>query len=176
IRNGAALQKSGISGASLPGSLCQSMTLVTGVNVGDYHPQWQPEDTCVVQFYGAVAAPQPGGLTISQQNIAGRQHLLEMNFEDFEREIRTVMNGVWGASGFNAADDILAIMVDRWPHGYARDHIDLEDPTWNTEPPPNVIGRQPFGNITIANSDAGADAYTHIAIDQAWRAVNELPG
>jgi spermidine dehydrogenase len=176
LRNGEALQKSGISGAALPGSLCQSMTLVTGVNVGDYHPQWRPEDTCVVQFYGAVAAPQPGALTISQQNIAGRQHLLEMNFEDFEREIRTVLNGVWGASGFNAADDILAITVDRWPHGYARDHVDLEDPAWNTEPPPNVIGRQLFGNIAIANSDAGADAYTHIAIDQAWRAVNELPG
>ena len=37
------------------------------------------------------------------------------------------------------------------------------------------IGRQPFGNIAIANSDAGADAYTHTAIDQAWRAVNDLP-
>ncbi len=66
-------------------------------------------------------------------------------------------------------------MVDRRPHGYARDHLDLEDPAWNADPPPNVVGRQPFGSITIANSDAGADAYTHTAIDQAWSAVNELP-
>jgi spermidine dehydrogenase len=175
LRNGVAMQKSGISGAYLPGGLCQNMMLVTGVNVGKYHPQWNPEETCVVQFYGAVSAPDPDGLTISEQNQAGRFHLLAMNFEDFEREVRTTMNGVWGSSGFDPAEDILAITVDRWPHGYARDHLDLEAAAWNTQPYPNVVGRQPFGNISIANSDAGADAYTHTAIDQAWRAVHELP-
>jgi len=51
--------------------------------------------------------------------------------------------------------------------------------TWRTRTgtsnlPPEFVGRQRFGNIAIANSDAGADAYTHVAIDQAWRAVNEL--
>jgi spermidine dehydrogenase len=175
LRNGQALQKSGISGAYLPGRLCQNVNLVTGINVADYHPPWNPDDPCIVQLYGAVAAPQPEGLSISQQNQAGSAVLLGMTFEDHEREVRTVMNGIWGASGFDAAEDILAITVNRWPHGYARDHLDLEDSAWNADPPPNVIGRQTFGNIAIANSDAGADAYTHTAIDQAWRAVNELP-
>jgi spermidine dehydrogenase len=175
LRNGRALQKSGISGAYLPGRLCQSVHLVTGINVADYHPRWNPDEPCIVQFYGAVGAPQPEGLSISQQNQAGRAHLLGMSFEDHEREVRTVLNGIWGASGFDPAEDILAITVNRWPHGYARDHLDLEDPAWNADPPPNVVGRQPFGNIAIANSDAGADAYTHTAIDQSWRAVNELP-
>jgi spermidine dehydrogenase len=175
LRNGRALQKSGIAGAYLPGRLCQGVNLVTGINVADYRPQWNPDEPCVVQFYGAVGAPQPEGLSISQQNQAGRAVLLGMSFEDHEREVRTVMNGIWGASGFDPAEDILAITVNRWPHGYARDHLDLEDPAWNANPPPNVIGRQAFGNIAIANSDAGADAYTHTAIDQAWRAVNELP-
>ena len=31
------------------------------------------------------------------------------------------------------------------------------------------------GNIAMANADAAADAYTHAAIDQAYRAVGELP-
>jgi spermidine dehydrogenase len=39
-----------------------------------------------------------------------------------------------------------------------------------------VIARAPFGPITIANSDAGAAAYTDSAIDQASRAVNQLLG
>ena len=39
---------------------------------------------------------------------------------------------------------------------------------------PCVIGRQPFGRISIANSDAEAFAYTNAAIDQAYRAVNEV--
>jgi spermidine dehydrogenase len=37
-----------------------------------------------------------------------------------------------------------------------------------------VIARAKFGRITIANSDAGAAAYTDSAIDQAHRAVREL--
>jgi len=175
LRNGRALQTSGIGGAYLPGGICQSMTLVTGINVAGYHPQWRPEDPCIIQFYGAVGAPNPEGLTISQQNMAGAARLLGMDFEDYEREVRAVMNGIWGESGFDPAEDILAITVNRWPHGYARDHLDLEDADWNSDPPPNVTGRQTFGNIAIANSDAGADAYTHAAIDQAWRAVSELP-
>ena len=176
LKNGQAIQKSGLSGAYLPGGLCQSVFVIRGVNAGDYHPPWRPEDPCVIQFYGAVNAPDPKGLTMTQQNRAGRERLLGMGFEDFEREIRNVMTGIWGASGFSHDEDILAITINRWPHGYARDHLDLEDPAWNSDPPPNVVGRQTFGNIAIANSDAGADAYTHVAIDQAWRAVSELPG
>jgi spermidine dehydrogenase len=38
------------------------------------------------------------------------------------------------------------------------------------------VARKPFGRITIANADAGAYAYTDGAIDQAWRAVQELQG
>jgi spermidine dehydrogenase len=34
--------------------------------------------------------------------------------------------------------------------------------------------RQPVGRITIANSDADWSPYANSAIDQAWRAVNEL--
>jgi spermidine dehydrogenase len=37
-----------------------------------------------------------------------------------------------------------------------------------------VLARQPFGRITIANSDAAAYAYTDAAIDQGYRAVQEL--
>ena len=39
---------------------------------------------------------------------------------------------------------------------------------------PNIIARARFGRIAIANSDSGAAAYTDSAIDQAYRAVQEL--
>jgi spermidine dehydrogenase len=176
LRHGQALQNLGIRGAYLPGHMLQNLNLVSGIKVGEYRPEWRPADPCVMQFYAAFRAPQPEGMSIIQQHQAARSQLLSLSFEDFERAVRSVLNGVLGAGGFDAAGDILAITVNRWPHGYARDHLDLEDPAWNAEPPPNVIGRRRFGNIAIANSDAGADAYTHTAIDQAWRAVNELAG
>jgi hypothetical protein len=37
-----------------------------------------------------------------------------------------------------------------------------------------VVGRQPFGRISIANADADAFAYGNAAIDQAFRAVKEI--
>ena len=174
LRNGHALQKLGIKGAQLPGSFLQDIFLVTGINVGDYRPAWRPEDPCVMQAFVGFIAEQPEGLSVADQHRVARARMLAMQFEDFEREVRRVLNGMLGAGGFDAARDILAITVNRWPHGYARDHLDLEDTAWNVEPRPEVVGRQRFGNIAIANSDAGADAYTHAAIDQAWRAVNEL--
>jgi len=59
-------------------------------------------------------------------------------------------------------------------HGYAFTPNALFDPDWKEEEKPWVIGRKRFGSIAIANSDAGADAYTNVAIDQAHRAVAEL--
>lgn len=174
LRNGQPLKALGIKGAQLPGSFLQTMFLVTGVNVGGYHPAWRPEDPCVMQAFAAFCGPTSPGLGAADQNRMDRGRMLAMGFEDYEREVRTILNSLLGAGGFDAARDIQAITVNRWPHGYARDHTDLEDANWNVQPPPEVVGRQRFGRIAIANSDAGADAYTHAAIDQAWRAVSEL--
>jgi spermidine dehydrogenase len=127
-----------------------------------------------MQGFAGLSDAGPPGLDMAGRARAARTRLLAMAFEDYEREVRRVLNGLLGPGGFDAARDILAITVNRWPHGYARDHLDLEDADWNVEPPPEAVGRQRFGKIAIANSDAGADAYTHVAIDQAWRAVNEL--
>ena len=38
-----------------------------------------------------------------------------------------------------------------------------------------VLGRRPYKNVAIANSDSGAFAYTHSAINAAYRAVHDLP-
>ena len=42
-------------------------------------------------------------------------------------------------------------------------------------PPKDLVRLDDQCRIAMANADAGADAYTHVAIDQAFRAVNELP-
>jgi spermidine dehydrogenase len=43
-------------------------------------------------------------------------------------------------------------------------------------PLPIEVSRQGYGRVSIANSDAGAYASVHSAIDQAGRAVAELLG
>ena len=85
---------------------------------------------------------------------------------------------VLGGGGFDPGRDIVAISVNRWPHGYAYTYNSLYDPMeWvftSTNERPCVVGRQPFGQITIANSDAAASPHTDAAILEAHRAVQEV--
>ena len=103
-----------------------------------------------------------------------RAELLATPFAIFERNIRDQLARMLGGAGFDPAIDIEAITVNRWPHGYAAEYNPLWDPELPPEQRANIIARAPFGRVTIANSDAGAAAYTDSAIDQADRAVNEL--
>jgi len=65
--------------------------------------------------------------------------------------------------------------VNRWAHGYAYQYNSLFDEFWlKGEETPCERARKPFGLIAIANADSGAYAYTDGAIDQAYRAVNDL--
>jgi spermidine dehydrogenase len=97
-----------------------------------------------------------------------------MTFTDYEREIREHLAGMLAGGGFDPARDILAITVNRWPHGYSYDRNPLYDPEWPAGQAPHEIGRQRLGRIAIASADAGGSAYINAAIDQAHRAVTEL--
>jgi spermidine dehydrogenase len=121
-------------------------------------------------------SPCAPGLPEFDQNRAGRAELLATPFAVFERNIRDQLARTLAPGGFDPARDIEAITVNRWPHGYAPEYNPLFDPDVPPDERANVIARAPFGNITIANSDAGGQAYTDQAIDQAYRAVSELPG
>jgi spermidine dehydrogenase len=79
-----------------------------------------------------------------------------------------------GAGGFDAARDILAITINRWPHGYAYGYSSLFDPDFAEGHEPHVVARQRFGRIAIANADSGGVAETSSAIEQALRAVREM--
>ena len=64
--------------------------------------------------------------------------------------------------------------MNRWPHGYGYEYIDLHDPAdWGHDKGPHITGRARCGRISIANSDSEANAYVNGAVDAAWRAVAE---
>ena len=97
-----------------------------------------------------------------------------MTFEEQEFKIRDQLSRMLAPGGFNPAEDIAAITVNRWPYGYAYTYDTLNDPDVPADQRPHVIGRRRFGLVSIANSDAGAAAFTNQAIDEADRAVEEL--
>jgi spermidine dehydrogenase len=171
IRNWRAFRKLDVHDIYAPGSYHSSVRLNQTVDIGGYLSVRSPDDPILVHM---VRVPCKPGLDQREQHRVGRAELLGTSFEMFERHIRDQLARMLGAGGFDPAGDIVAITVNRWPHGYAYEYNPLFDPYWNEHEQPHVIGRAPFGRITIANSDAGAGAYTDSAIDQAHRAVEEL--
>jgi spermidine dehydrogenase len=172
IRNWRAFHKLGIAGISAPGSYWTGTRLNWPVDVGAYKSVRSPDDPMLLFM---IRTPVSPGLPERDQHRAGRLELLNTPFSTFEEKIRDQLNRMLHTGGFDSKRDILAITVNRWPHGYAYEFNPLFD---DFSIPPdkraNVVGRQRFGRIAIANSDSGAAAYTDSAIDQAHRAVTEL--
>lgn len=173
LRNWNAFQKLGIRSVSCPGMYHSSINLDQGPSIGGYKPATSPDEPILVHMLRTPCQP---GIPARDQQRAGHYDLLTTSFETFERNIRDQLARVLADGGFDPARDIQAIMVNRWPHGYAYEYNPLWDPDWPEGKRPCDIARKRFGRITIANSDAAAAAYTDQAIDQGYRAVQELLG
>ncbi len=141
------------------------------VSIGRYRFNDSPDQPmvlhmCYVPYFDDIKGPA--------QWRAGRQKLLTTPFSEFEAHVRDQLDQALSGAGFDAGRDIRAITVNRWAHGYSYAPGRTWEPVYATEAEkPWVRGRQPFGRISIANSDAGAAADTDSAISQAHRAVRE---
>jgi spermidine dehydrogenase len=171
LRNWEPFAKLNVHHIVAPGSYHTYTALDFPVSLGEYKFPASPKEPAVLFMLRTPCKP---GLEQREQNRAGRRELLDTLFATFEKNIRDQLNRMLGPAGFDAARDIEGITVNRWAHGYAFTPNPLFDPDWKEEEKPWVIGRKRVGRIAIANSDAGASAYTDVAIDQAWRAVGDL--
>jgi len=172
IKNWRAFHKLGTTGISSPGMYWSGTRLNWPVDVGAYKSVRSPDDPMLLFM---IRTPVSPGLPERDQHRMGRQELLDTPFELYEAKIRDQLQRMLGDAGFDAKNDILAITVNRWPHGYAYEFNPLfDDFSIPLDKRANVVGRQRFGRIAIANSDSGAAAYTDSAINQARRAVSEL--
>ncbi|MGC2328469.1 MAG: hypothetical protein WA604_17275 [Candidatus Sulfotelmatobacter sp.] len=172
LRNWTAFQKMGTSAVYAPGCYHTGVNLDLPVSLGGYECARKPGEPIVVHMMKTPCKP---GKPAREQHSLGRMELYTTTFETIERNIREQLALTVGAGGFDPARDIAAITVNRWPHGYAYEYNSLFDAFWlEGAETPCEVARKPFGRIAIANSDAGAYAYTDEAINQAWRAVGEI--
>ena len=171
LKNWRPFKTLGIARVYSPGSYFSSLFLSPTVDIGGYRSPRSPDEPTLVQM---VRTPVQPGLPEREQHRAGHFDIVGTSFATFEHNIRDQLGRILGPGGFDPDTDIAAITVNRWPHGYAYEYNPLFDPDWPEGGAPHEIGRARFGRITIANSDAGAAAYTDCAIDQAYRAVQEL--
>ena len=171
IRNWTSFANLGVHQIVAPGGYHTYIALDFPVSLGKYEFPSKPEEPAVLFMLRTPCKP---GLPVRDQNRAGRTELLQTPYSTFERKIRDQLGRMLGGAGFDPARDIEGIIVNRWAHGYAFTPFELGLPEWKSGEEPWALGRKPFGRIAIANSDAGASAYTDVAIDQAYRAVGEI--
>jgi spermidine dehydrogenase len=171
VKNWKSFQKIGMQRVSSPGMYHYHVNLDLAIDIGDYKAPRSPEEPILLRMTRTPAKP---GLPERDQHRAGRLELYMTPYSTFERSIRDQLLRILASGGFDPGRDIDAITVNRWPHGYAYEYNPLFDPDWKPGESPCEIARKRFGRIVIANSDAAAAAYTDQAMDQAYRAVNEL--
>ena len=172
LRNWTSFKKLGVSSVYAPGCYHSAFTLDLPVSIGDYQCAKSPDEPIVIHMMKTPCKP---GLSARDQHRIGRIELFTTDFETIERKIRDQLARTLSAGGFDPARDIAEITVNRWPHGYAYEYNSLWDKFWlEGGETPCEVARKPFEKIAIANADAGAYAYTDGAMDQAWRAVQEL--
>jgi spermidine dehydrogenase len=161
-----------VSDIAAPMGFFSQVALDFPVDLGGYRHPRDPAEPIVLHLEHVPGAPN-SGLDARAQFHIGQAKLLAMTFADFETRIRDQLDRMLGSGGFDSARDIAAITVNRWPHGYGYVANSLFDPD-DYDDRVLKLARQPFGRVAIANSDAGGDAYAHLAINEAARAVGEL--
>ena len=180
MKNWHMLAKNKVHTLQCPNSFYNSFYVDFPVSLGDYQFPQTFEDPVVFMMQHVPTRPNQG-YTNREQYRLGRHDILKMTYQDYEDKLFDQLRGMFG-SDFNE-EDVAAITVNRWAHGYSYEYNNLFDAEYfggempesrNDERYPHVIGRKPFGNIAIANSDALGSAYVDAAISQADRAVNEL--
>lgn len=163
LKNWRAMQEMGIGLAMCPGNVHQVVQMDFPVTMGGYAFTKTPNDPCVIQMVSCPTGETVGAPAVEQFREA-RYRMLELKFEDYEKEIREHLSGMLANGSFDFDRDVESITVNRWAHGYSYGG------------PGNSArkGRQPFGRITIANSDSAPSADAIVAMRMAWRAVKEL--
>ena len=174
LRNWQAWDQLKVHSITNPSGFFSLIKLDYPVSMGGYQFSADPSQPNIAHLVHVPTVPDAGP-GLADKYRAARMKLFGMTFAQFETNIRDELTRMLGPGGFDADKDILGITVNRWSHGYAYYPTALYDDI-DTKPFPEELARRRVGNVAIAGSDAGWDAYTHTAIDQAWRAVEELNG
>ena len=174
IKDWTSFASAGLRSVNCPGMFHQGFSLGRAAVFGDYKGPRSPQDPMVLSL---TSEPVGEGRTERDQYMTGRIKLLGWDFDYFERMIRDQIARGMAGTGFDPARDIVAITVNRWPHGYAYMYNMLFDkPEWallDADDKPCYVGRRRWGRISMGNCDSAGSSHTDAAIDEGYRAAGE---
>jgi spermidine dehydrogenase len=171
LRNWRFLYNQGISGAfwynglGIYGSVRKTPTFATkDKTIG-------PDSPVVMTIKVLFCRP---GLSLVEQQTAGRAELLSTSFVDYERRVREQLTEMFAASGFDAKRDVAGIVLNRWGHAYCSPQPGFFFGKDAQPAAREILRRAPFGRIAFANTDLSGDPGHATAIEEGQRAASQL--
>jgi spermidine dehydrogenase len=141
------------------------------VSLGRYRFARTPDEPILLHL-SHIPHPLRSPTNRREAILAARHDLYTRPFSDFEAAMRDELTRILGPGGFDAEQDVAAITVNRWGHGYAYEPSRLSDPDFGDKELART--QSAIGRISLAGSDAAWSAYAHAAIDQGHRAASEV--
>jgi spermidine dehydrogenase len=181
INNSRALDKLnfGYSGGIWDPIVANYLTIADGItkegNARDRDPE---RPNCITMWCPQLPDSQFKDGDYKTQCENAREKMLNTSFEDYEIMIRQELENVFGDAGFNAAEDIAGIAVNRWGHaeiicypGFAFVSGDIDAPRPGT---PTFDAGRPFGRIFFAHTDLHGVATNQGTTKISYQAVRDL--
>ncbi len=180
INNSRALDKLnfGYAGGIWEPRVANYLTIADGIREEGIDPNRDPErPNCITMWCPQLPDPEFDG-DYEAQGRRAREDMLSKSFEDYEILIRQELLDVLGAAGFDPAEDIEGIAINRWGHaeiicypGFAFGSGSPDEPIPGV---PIYDAAQPFGRIAFAHTDLNGVASNQGTTKVSRRAVDDL--
>jgi len=180
INNSRALDKLnfGYSGGIWNPRIANYITVADGITEAGNDPNRDPErPNCITLWCPQLPDPEFDGDYEEQSNRA-RADMNSKPFEDYEILIRQELLDVFGEAGFDPAEDIEGIAINRWGHAEVICYPGFAFGSGNSNAPtpgvPIYDAGQRFGRIAFAHTDLNGFADNQGTTRISHRAVKEL--
>jgi spermidine dehydrogenase len=129
-----------------------------------------PAQPTMLTFYVGF---QQAGVATGPQASAGRAKLFATSYAEFEHQIRTQMQSLFGDAGFDQRRDIAGIVLNRWGHAYIAPQPGFYFGSAGNPAPLDVI-RQRYGRIAFGHSELSGRQSWGRAAQESRRALAQI--
>jgi spermidine dehydrogenase len=181
INNSRALDKLnfGYSGGIWNPIVANYLTVADGITKEGNAPDRDPErPNCITMWCPQLQDSRFDEGDYKKQCEHARAKMLSTSFEEYETMLRQELENVLGDAGFNPAEDIEGIAINRWGHaeiicypGFAFGSGSSDEPIPGV---PTYDAARPFGRIFFAHTDLNGTANNQGTTRISLKAVNDI--
>ena len=171
LRNWRFLYKLGIAGGFWFDGLGEYGAVRTLPTFATKDKTFGPDSPMVMTIKVLFCRP---GLSMPEQQQAGRAELISTSYRDYERRVREQLSEMFARSGFDPKRDIAGIVLNRWGHAYCSPQPGFFFGKDGQPAPKEILRRAPFGRIAFANTDLTGDPSHTGAAFEGQRAAGQL--